>query len=65
MHKIRTMNKSLEINPINQNYSAKIDFFILLGIIVAWLGIAILIKPWGDFPLNDDWVYVKVVRSIV
>lgn len=59
------MNESLEINPINQKYSAKIDVFILLGITVVWLGIALLIKPWGDFPLNDDWVYAKGTRAIV
>ncbi|MGE0449052.1 MAG: glycosyltransferase family 39 protein [Vicinamibacterales bacterium] len=30
----------------------------------AWLAAAIVINPLGDFPLNDDWAYGRVVESL-
>jgi 4-amino-4-deoxy-L-arabinose transferase-like glycosyltransferase len=26
---------------------------------------AVLVQPWGEFPLNDDWDYAKSVRGLV
>jgi hypothetical protein len=30
-----------------------------------WIVMAVLIRPVGDFPLNDDWSYGKIVRTLV
>ena len=35
---------------------------VLAGI---WIVMAVLIRPVGDFPLNDDWSYGKIVRTLV
>jgi hypothetical protein len=35
----------------------------ILGLI--WIGMTALVHPFGDFPLNDDWVYGLAVRSIL
>jgi 4-amino-4-deoxy-L-arabinose transferase-like glycosyltransferase len=35
----------------------------ILGL--AWLGMAILVNPRGDFSLNDDWAYGLPVRALV
>ncbi len=37
----------------------------LLLIGCVWLGMAILVRPIGEFPLNDDWVYARAVQSII
>lgn len=34
-------------------------FFVILVVSI------VLIAPWGDFPLNDDWSYSRVVEGIV
>src|SRR6266481_1713508 len=34
--------------------------------VVSLLGLVILVslvKPWGDYPINDDWVYAGAARS--
>jgi len=33
-------------------------------IVIAWVIMAILVNPLGEFPLNDDWVYAKATQSI-
>jgi hypothetical protein len=30
----------------------------------ALLSILLLVRPWGDFPLNDDWQYARVVKHL-
>jgi len=34
--------------------------FIFLSLVMSAIGV---IAPWGQFPLNDDWVYSKNVVS--
>src|SRR3990172_4055803 len=41
------------------------DLFALLAITAAWVAMALLVRPSGDFPLNDDWMYGWTVRSLV
>jgi hypothetical protein len=31
---------------------------------VLWLAAALLVQPWGEFPLNDDWDYAKSARAL-
>lgn len=31
---------------------------------VGWVAAAVIINPAGDFPLNDDWAYGRVVESL-
>lgn len=37
----------------------------ILVIIMIWVIGALIVNPVGDFPLNDDWQYGRVVQSIV
>lgn len=34
-------------------------------IVVLWTAMVIFANPFGDFPLNDDWVYGLAVKSIL
>ena len=43
----------------------KTDRMSILLLVLLWLGMSVLVNPLGDFPLNDDWVYARAVRSIV
>ncbi len=41
------------------------DIANILIIIVIWIMMEVIIGPYGDFPLNDDWVYGLSVSSIL
>lgn len=43
----------------------KADLGSLVAIAAAWVTMVLLVKPVGNFPLNDDWVYGWTVRSLV
>ena len=45
---------------IVQNDKANILILILLWIFMAWL-----VNPIGEFPLNDDWVHARAVRTLL
>ena len=32
---------------------------------IAWIAMIAIVNPWGDFPVNDDWVYAAAVRSLI
>jgi hypothetical protein len=34
-------------------------------IIAIWAVMVILVNPFGDFPLNDDWAYGRAVQSVI
>ena len=36
-----------------------------LALTLGWVALVLLIGPWGDFPLNDDWCYAKSVQTLV
>lgn len=44
---------------------AKTDSANVLLIVLVWIVMSILVNPLGDFPINDDWVYGRAVKSIV
>ncbi|MBW4578794.1 MAG: glycosyltransferase family 39 protein [Tildeniella nuda ZEHNDER 1965/U140] len=44
---------------------AKTDSANVLLIILVWIVMSILVNPLGDFPINDDWVYGRAVKSII
>ena len=37
----------------------------LLAIAGVVLATAVLVQPWGEFPLNDDWQYSHVTKQLV
>ena len=41
------------------------QYFPLFIILLLWIFFEIVINPIGEFPLNDDWAYAKVVQSLV
>jgi hypothetical protein len=32
--------------------------------LLAYVGAILLIAPWGNFPLNDDWAYAHVAKTL-
>ncbi|HWC97253.1 MAG TPA: glycosyltransferase family 39 protein [Candidatus Sulfopaludibacter sp.] len=32
----------------------------LAGPLAAYLLLILLVRPWGDYPLNDDWIYARI-----
>jgi hypothetical protein len=36
----------------------------LVLIAAAFLLVLIIVRPWGDFPLNDDWQYARIVQHL-
>ncbi|HYV20589.1 MAG TPA: hypothetical protein VFC25_16320 [Verrucomicrobiae bacterium] len=32
--------------------------------VAVFLGCAVLCGPWGDYPLNDDWVYARIAGRL-
>ena len=32
---------------------------------LALLGIVLLVRPFGDYPLNDDWQYARVTKAFI
>ena len=43
----------------------KSDIINVLTIVMIWLVMSVLANPFGDFPLNDDWVYALSVKSVL
>ncbi len=39
-----------------------VDTVVLL---VTWIAMIAIAHPWGDFPVNDDWVYAAAARSVL
>lgn len=48
-----------------EDSSSYSDLRHLAVLTAAWMLMAALIDPTGDFPLNDDWVYALSVKSIL
>ncbi|MCM2279462.1 MAG: hypothetical protein NDJ89_15410 [Oligoflexia bacterium] len=40
-------------------FRARLPFWLILALF--WTAI-VLIRPWGDFPVNDDWMYAWITR---
>ena len=38
---------------------------IVLLLVGIWAFVALLIDPRGEFPLNDDWVYARTVKTLL
>jgi len=37
-----------------------------LGLLAfVWVAMIVVVRPVGDFPINDDWVYAAAVRSLL
>ena len=37
----------------------------LLAPLAAYLLLILLVRPWGNYPLNDDWIYARVLKHFV
>src|SRR5437763_989080 len=35
------------------------EYFFIFIIIIIYFSTLSIVKPWGEFPLNDDWVYAR------
>lgn len=38
---------------------------LIIPILAVELVVVVVVPPWGDFPLNDDWMYAAMVRTLV
>lgn len=43
----------------------KREWVTILGFALLWLLGLSLMRPWGDFPVNDDWIYGETVHNIL
>jgi hypothetical protein len=41
------------------------DVYIVLLLILFWVSLEILVNPFGNFPLNDDWAYGWTVKTLL
>jgi 4-amino-4-deoxy-L-arabinose transferase-like glycosyltransferase len=48
----------------DEKFHIRYDIACILLLAVAWITMAVLVNPSGEFPLNDDWVYARAVQSI-
>lgn len=42
---------------------SRTSLWVTLSFLLTSIGAIIFISPWGNFPLNDDWVYTKNVLN--
>ncbi|NBV51026.1 hypothetical protein EBR78_07395, partial [bacterium] len=42
---------------------SRTSLWVTLSFLLTVIGAIIFISPWGNFPLNDDWVYTKNVLN--
>ncbi|MCI0603030.1 glycosyltransferase family 39 protein [bacterium] len=43
----------------------RIDILNILAIVLVWILMELLVNPFGDFPLNDDWAYGRSVQILI
>ena len=41
------------------------ELFSLLAPLAAYLLLILLVQPWGNYPLNDDWIYARVLKHFL
>jgi hypothetical protein len=49
----------------NKSQSNRTEIINLSALIILWILMAFFVNPWGNFPLDDDWIYGKAVQSII
>ena len=37
--------------------------FSLAAPLAAYVLLALVVRPWGDYPINDDWIYARIARK--
>jgi len=46
----------------SSRWTGIIDLALILGL---WVVALLVVQPFGEFPLNDDWSYAKTVKALV
>lgn len=41
------------------------DYKMMLAILVIWMAMWLIVLPWGNFAVDDDWAYAYAVQSIL
>jgi hypothetical protein len=49
----------------SRSQSNRTEIINLSALIILWVLMAFFVNPWGNFPLDDDWIYGKAVQSII
>lgn len=44
---------------------SRVDFAPLAIAVGVFALVALLVRPWGDYPLNDDWNFARVVKGFL
>src|ERR1035438_2685260 len=39
---------------------SRTELLSLLAPLAAYLLLILLVQPWGNYPLNDDWIYARI-----
>lgn len=56
---------SLVARSLRALVAARADLVPLAIAVGAFLGVAVLVAPWGNYPLNDDWNFARVVKGFL
>src|SRR6266545_4036049 len=48
-----------------RRYLWNADGAILAGMAIVWVLMVVVTNPAGNFPLNDDWVYARTVKTLL
>lgn len=51
--------------PLRASFAIDKPTLALSALCLAWLAMALLVNPVGEFPLNDDWSYSRAVQNLV
>lgn len=53
-------------SPANHTPSQRQLFFVVITILLSlWGGIVLFISPVGEFMINDDWCFVRIVETLL
>lgn len=62
---MRRSTRTVEPGIVTGVIGFRSDRLNLVALIAAWSAMALLVRPVGDFPVQDDWAYGLAVRSLL
>src|SRR5690349_3603088 len=49
---------------VKTSASGSVNNMAFIAIACSWLLSLLLLHPWDEFPLNDDWIYLQVLEHL-
>ena len=61
-----TISQAVECPPVTAASAPRAgDRLSLFAPLAAFAALVLLAQPWGNYPLNDDWIYARIVKRFV